>query len=117
MAGIQNTNSSLSKFFCEINAEGPSAEPMYQILAEFNTELNYLQKYGKKIIILKKNKNFQIGKYIYRKKAGWQSVKRPNNPIGLAPVKAEKLFLNNNIPEQSNSDSILTGRPKPWPSL
>ncbi|XP_015668080.1 armadillo repeat-containing protein 12 [Protobothrops mucrosquamatus] len=29
MAGIQNTNSSLSKFFCEINAEGPSAEPMY----------------------------------------------------------------------------------------
>ncbi|KAL7985237.1 hypothetical protein Chor_003807 [Crotalus horridus] len=29
MAGTQNTNSSLSKFFCEINADGPSAEPMY----------------------------------------------------------------------------------------
>lgn len=26
---IQSTNSSLSKFFCEINADGPNAEPIY----------------------------------------------------------------------------------------
>ncbi|XP_034270592.1 armadillo repeat-containing protein 12-like [Pantherophis guttatus] len=29
MAGIQSTNSSLSKFFCEINIDGPNAEPIY----------------------------------------------------------------------------------------
>lgn len=29
MAGIQSTNSSLSKFFYEINVDGPNAEPIY----------------------------------------------------------------------------------------